>query len=167
MKNCPYCGNNNVNEINDYKWKGYKVNSTVYKCENCKEIHLPSDAISKIELINRRISGLLLPEEIKKYREKINQTQADIAKSLGVGLKTYLRWENGYVYQTKEHDDDLRNYFEQELNRIERKESASEWIDTLAQGTHPRFNYLLATHSNSQLSKKQQKVIVKILSDHE
>ena len=167
MNKCPYCESKKVSSIDNYQWKGHSIVSDVFKCEHCKEIHITSEAVKEIEEINRLVSGLLLPDEIRSNRKRISKTQQEIAAALGIGIKTYLRWENGHVYQTKEHDNQLRQYFDNEIYKIEKRESTSEWIETLASGTNPRFNFLLATHSKSKLNPEQNKKIKDILKNRE
>lgn len=167
MNKCPYCESEKILSIDNYQWKGHKILSDVFKCDNCNEIHITSAAIKEIEEINRLVSGLLLPDDIKNTRKRIGKTQLEIAATLGIGLKTYLRWENGHVYQTKEHDNLLRQYFDNEICMIERRKSTSDWIETLASGTNPKFNFLLATHSKSKLNPEQNKKIRDILKNRE
>lgn len=166
MKNCPYCSSDKIVSIEQYNWKGHKVKSEVFECKNCKEIHIPNTAIKEIEEINRLVSGLLLPEEIRLHRIKVNKTQQEIADSLGIGLKTYLRWENGHVYQTKAHDNQLRQYFEDKLYELEKQESTSKWLDKLTKGTLPKFPYVIAAHSKGRLNPELNKKIRKIFKKH-
>lgn len=166
MKNCPYCSSDKIVSIEQYNWKGHKVKAEVFECRNCKEIHIPNTAIKEIEEINRLVSGLLFPKEMKRYRDKVNKTQQEVADALVIGLKTYLRWEKGYVYQTKDHDNRLRQYFEDELYKLEKRESTSKWLDMLTKGTIPKFPSVIAAHSKSRLNPELNKKIREIFKKH-
>ena len=42
-----------------------------------------------------KIAGLLTLAEIKAARTRLGLTQVEMARQLGVGDKSYTRWENG------------------------------------------------------------------------
>lgn len=51
-----------------------------------------------LELIDRtkaRRMGLILPEELKSLRERLDLSQDEISDLLQIGAKTYTRWETG------------------------------------------------------------------------
>jgi DNA-binding XRE family transcriptional regulator len=56
----------------------------------------------------RRRQGLLTPAEIKAVRERTGLSQEAIAHWLGVGEKTYTRWETGKSVQNKANDSLIR-----------------------------------------------------------
>ena len=59
------------------------------------EYFLSDEAIRKIDRVKARLMGLLLPSEIKELRARFNKTQADMCAILGLGAKTWARWETG------------------------------------------------------------------------
>ncbi|MDY0274772.1 MAG: type II toxin-antitoxin system MqsA family antitoxin [Desulfomicrobium sp.] len=85
---------------------------TEYHCELCDETFLNREDERKVERMaiefRREVDGLLAPSEIKKIREKLSCTQVELAKLLGVAEKTFARYENGTVTQSKSMDIALR-----------------------------------------------------------
>ena len=57
---------------------------------------LTPEAMLQIENIKARHMGLLLPDEIRALREKLNKTQSEMADLLQIGDKTWTLWENGW-----------------------------------------------------------------------
>jgi hypothetical protein len=58
-------------------------------------------------MLDRQL-GLLLPEEIRYVCEKTGLSAVNMSLLLGVGEKTYTRWENGRSLQTKASDTLIR-----------------------------------------------------------
>ncbi|HTI70749.1 MAG TPA: helix-turn-helix domain-containing protein [Candidatus Limnocylindria bacterium] len=56
---------------------------------------LTPDSLELIERTKTRRLGLILPEELKALRERLELTQEDISELLQIGAKTYTRWEAG------------------------------------------------------------------------
>ncbi len=52
--------------------------------------------------------GLLAPAAIRRVREKTGLSAVDMGLMLGVGEKSYTRWENGRSLQTKASDTLIR-----------------------------------------------------------
>jgi HTH-type transcriptional regulator/antitoxin MqsA len=52
--------------------------------------------------------GFLTDEDIKRIRKKLGFTQEEMAERLGVGLKTFARYETLSVRQSKAMDNLLR-----------------------------------------------------------
>lgn len=63
--------------------------------ETTGEYFLSDEAIRKIDRVKARLMELLLPSEIKELRARFNKTQADMCAILGLGAKTWTRWETG------------------------------------------------------------------------
>lgn len=59
------------------------------------EYFLSDDALRELDRVKARYMGLLLPSEIKELRQRFNKTQADMCSILGLGAKTWTRWETG------------------------------------------------------------------------
>jgi putative zinc finger/helix-turn-helix YgiT family protein len=58
--------------------------------------------------IYRKKHGLLSAEEIRALRERLDLTQADLARLLRLGANTVSRWESGRNVQTAAMDILLR-----------------------------------------------------------
>jgi putative transcriptional regulator len=82
--------------------------ATWMECENCGQQMLPAALDRKLEELSMLRQGLLLPVQIKSIREKLGLTQTAIADRLGVGEKTYARWESGRSMQNKSSDNLIR-----------------------------------------------------------
>lgn len=78
------------------------------KCPKCNEEFLPQEALDRIEIEKYQKLELLTPAEIKTIREKLGFTQEEISDLLGVGKKSYFRWENGLSIQNKSIDKYIR-----------------------------------------------------------
>jgi HTH-type transcriptional regulator / antitoxin MqsA len=77
-------------------------------CGTCGEEELPPELVARIEAERYRLEGLLSPTELKDVRARIGLSQRDMAKLLGVGEKTFTRWELGLSSQTKSMDNLIR-----------------------------------------------------------
>ncbi|PIE00033.1 MAG: hypothetical protein CSA81_14145 [Acidobacteria bacterium] len=117
--NCPFCNAENsviqktISQEFEYKeqkkiFDEYKV----YECSQCLEqFERPEDnkdVEKQIIAFQRKVDGLLLPEEIKELRERLGLTQKDFAALLGVGEKSFTRYERGTVVQGRSMDNQLR-----------------------------------------------------------
>lgn len=117
-KNCPLCGEKTFTEmhgefrmdpppnipggtivIRDASWQ---------HCESCGEDILSHELDEAIDSERYRRLGLLSPEDIRRVREKTGLSAVDMSHVLGVGEKTYTRWENGHSLQTKASDTLIR-----------------------------------------------------------
>ena len=78
------------------------------ECDNCGEVILDDEAMSAIEAARRKGLGLLTPQEIRALRVHLNRTQAAMSDLLGIGEKTYCRWESGAYMQSEGFDRYLR-----------------------------------------------------------
>lgn len=115
---CPMCGKNSLTEKHgEYRFEppeaipggAIVVPDTMwYECGACHE-QIVSPALEQaIERERCRRLGLLTPEEIKAVRERTGLSAVDMATLLGVGEKTYTRWENGRSLQNKSNDTLIR-----------------------------------------------------------
>lgn len=82
--------------------------ATWRECANCGEQLLSAELGRKIEELSMLRQGLLMPAQIKAVREKLGLTQTAMAERLGVGEKTYTRWESGRSMQNKSSDNLIR-----------------------------------------------------------
>jgi putative zinc finger/helix-turn-helix YgiT family protein len=81
---------------------------TWQKCAACGEELLDDSALSKIEAARYQAEGLLSPSEIRGLRKRLRKTQTEMSALLGVGRKTYCRWESGSYRQNSASDRYLR-----------------------------------------------------------
>lgn len=77
-------------------------------CRECGEEELPPELIARIEAERYRLEGLLSPAALKLVRARVGLSQREMAKLLGVGEKSYTRWELGLSQQTKSMDNLIR-----------------------------------------------------------
>ncbi len=119
IKDCPFCGAvSSVTEENTtqtFEYKGQKLACENYKVRECTEcgesFELPDDNLEherRILNFRRQVDGLLLPDEIKALRESLRFTQKDFAALLGVGEKSFTRYERGSITQGRSMDNLLR-----------------------------------------------------------
>lgn len=83
-------------------------NATWMECDNCGEQMIPAALNRRLEDLSIQRQGLLPPTQIKAIREKLGLSQAEMAERLGVGEKTYTRWESGRSIQNKSSDNLIR-----------------------------------------------------------
>ena len=80
----------------------------VPRCGKCQAISIDDEADQQISAAFRREARLLSPEEIRRGREKLGQTQKQFANLLGIGEATVSRWETGAQIQQRAMDRFLR-----------------------------------------------------------
>jgi len=78
------------------------------ECVSCGEQILGAKLEAALEEVRYKRLGLLRPEEIKEVRERAGLTQTDMAQFVGVGQKTYTRWESGRSLQNRSSDNLIR-----------------------------------------------------------
>ena len=59
------------------------------------EIYLNGEALAKLDQVKARYEGIMLPDDIRRLRERFGLSQAEISNALGLGGKTWTRWETG------------------------------------------------------------------------
>jgi putative zinc finger/helix-turn-helix YgiT family protein len=118
-KLCPMCGKgrlldqNGAFETNYLDRKGAKQTLVVpnvqrLRCESCNEEIIDDAATRQIEAARRTAMGLLSASEIRDLRLRLGKSQAQMSKLLGIGEKTYCRWESGSFIQSVAFDNYLR-----------------------------------------------------------
>jgi putative zinc finger/helix-turn-helix YgiT family protein len=117
-KKCPMCGEPTlVERSGEYRMEpppnipgGVIVirDASWLHCTSCKEDILSSELDAAINRERYRRMGLLPSNEIRRVREKTGLSAVDMSHLLGVGEKTYTRWENGRSLQTKASDTLIR-----------------------------------------------------------
>lgn len=115
---CPICGHGQLSEqviTENFQYKGRKFsipNYCIFSCDSCAEKIVSNQTLRETEKIltdfRRTIDGFLTSKEIKAIRKKFGKTQIEMADMLDVGKKTFARYENGQVTQSKAMDLFLR-----------------------------------------------------------
>jgi putative zinc finger/helix-turn-helix YgiT family protein len=91
-------------------------NVTWLECKDCSEVILDDQSMSTIEAGQRKARGLLTPQEIRALRERLDKTQKGMSELLGIGEKTYCRWESGSYIQSEAFDRYMRLLISNESN---------------------------------------------------
>lgn len=74
----------------------------VDRCDHCGEIVFPGDTTRFIESIVADQTEQLTPRELERIREDLGvATQDEMSTDLGLGLKSYHKWESGKQYPTR------------------------------------------------------------------
>ena len=115
---CPQCGEETLREMHgEFRFEppanipgGTIVipNARWLHCPSCGESIIPGELSKALDRERYRRLGLLAPEEIRRIREKTGLSAVDMSHLLGVGEKSYTRWENGRSIQTKASDTLIR-----------------------------------------------------------
>lgn len=71
------------------------VKVLAYRNPRDGEIYLDGHALTKLDDVRARYMGLLLPEQLKDLRHRLDLTQREMSELLQIGEKTYTRWESG------------------------------------------------------------------------
>lgn len=116
--NCPVCSKGSLSEqviTEEFEYKRKKIqvpNYHVFSCDKCKEELVSPITIRETEKtltdFRRKVDGLLTSDEIKAIRKKIGKTQIKMSSMFGYSPKTFARYENGQVTQSKSMDVLLR-----------------------------------------------------------
>jgi len=115
---CATCGNVTMDDQHgdfSYEWPAeLSRKPSVFRgadwreCRNCGAVLLSPSLIERIETKRYKIAGLLTPVEVKAARIRLSLTQVQMARQLGVGDKSYTRWEKGLSIQSKAMDTLIR-----------------------------------------------------------
>jgi putative zinc finger/helix-turn-helix YgiT family protein len=103
-----------------------------FRCDSCGEYILDSAAESRISAVQRAEMGLLSATDLQRFRNKLGKSQEAIASLLGLGKKTWCRWESNDHFQSEAFDRFLRLLIEVpsnvemlELIRTQKQEGAT------------------------------------------
>ena len=115
---CPLCGKGVLkDEVRDHETffregthniKLVVKDLRVKRCTECKEEFMPKEALERVQAEKHKRRGLLTMEQLKEIRLRLGYTQVEMAELLGVGKKTYLRWEKGLYLQNTSMDRYIR-----------------------------------------------------------
>ena len=94
-----------------FRGKELTFRAETFKCSECgyKEPTTEQSARKQVKLADeyRKGEGLLTSNQIRECRNRLNLTQAELAKKIKVGIVSIKRWENGVV-QSRSMDQLLR-----------------------------------------------------------
>ncbi len=114
---CPICGSGPLKATKnkeDLEYKGHilSLELTSYSCDVCHESFFDNEEMKAnqktVKDFHRSVDGLLTSDEIKKIRQKYGLSQREFARILGVGEKSFTKYELGLVGQSRGMDNLLR-----------------------------------------------------------
>jgi HTH-type transcriptional regulator/antitoxin MqsA len=114
---CIMCGQDCATEQRENRTVdvgGYSVTlpDVYFHCSACDEKYhtgIQSKNFDKALIeARRRREGLLSGADIRRIRQSVGLSQAQLESALGIGAKTVIRWENNVGIQSKTVDDVLR-----------------------------------------------------------
>lgn len=115
---CPICGNETLGSRHgEFRFEppanipgGVMIvpDADWLECSSCGDRILSNKLDRELDLLRYDRLGLLRPEAIRAVREKTGLSQEAMAFWLGVGEKTYTRWEAGKSYHNKSSDNLIR-----------------------------------------------------------
>ncbi len=74
----------------------------VERCDHCGEIFFPGETTRFIESVVAEQTEQLTSRELERIREDLGvATQDEMSEVLGLGLKTYHKWESGRQFPTR------------------------------------------------------------------
>jgi HTH-type transcriptional regulator/antitoxin MqsA len=136
---CPICGHDGLNKkvvTEKFEYKGETFdypNYVIYQCPSCKEAVVDKKSMKEsgraIRDFYRQVDGLLTSKEIYRIRKfKLCLTQDKASEVLGGGAKSFARYENNEVIQSKPMDNLLRilDADPSKLGLIEEKEEVEK-----------------------------------------
>ncbi|MGA2171516.1 MAG: type II TA system antitoxin MqsA family protein [Sedimentisphaerales bacterium] len=141
------------------------------ECASCKERILSLELEKSLENERYHRLGLLTPKEILSIRERAGLKQKEIAEKIGVGEKTYARWESGHSLHNTSSDNLIRLFardaglFEQveAERRPNRNQQVKQYIEELRK-IQTQNKLAIAAHGK-ELNSEQQAIIHKLLKE--
>ena len=73
----------------------------VEKCDACNEMLFPSESSRYIEQALAQETEQLTPAQLEEIRKRLGVDQTEMSKILGLGGRTYHRWEKGTQYPSR------------------------------------------------------------------
>ncbi len=155
MKTCPVCGCKSLEKMQGAfsfsppeSISGESIviqDSEWFRCSECEEVLIPPRLREQLDEARYSALGLLSPKKIQEIRVKAGLTQKEISEILGVGEKTYTRWESGRSIQNKSSDMLIRLF----------DKNPDMFLDVLAQ-KKPDRNIVIADYIRSIKDVKGQ-----------
>jgi len=150
-KACAVCGMGNLREITgafstqiegpDGHVMTLSVPDVTWRhCDSCGEDLLDNEESAKVTRAHRAALKLLTAEEIRSIRQRLGKTQAEMGELLGIGEKTYCRWESGTHFQSEAFDRYLRLLEMPEV--VDRLNEIRLYKEGLAETAASKFQYI-------------------------
>ena len=105
---CPCCGEGSVRTLKrDYIaaiGEGQKLsvpNVEMEVCDKCGEEILSLESARLVDDAIAEHTERLTTDELREIREQFELDQTEMSEALGLGNKTYHRWENGTQYPSR------------------------------------------------------------------
>jgi putative zinc finger/helix-turn-helix YgiT family protein len=105
---CPCCGEGTLHfTVKDYLAKigeGQTIkipNIQMEACDKCGEEILSLESAREVDLAIAEYTDRLTPAELMAIREGFDVDQTEMSEALGLGSKTYHRWEKGSQYPSR------------------------------------------------------------------
>jgi putative zinc finger/helix-turn-helix YgiT family protein len=105
---CTCCGEGTLRSLNrDYLapiGEGQKIkipNVSMEVCDKCGEEILSLEAAREVDSAIAEYTDRLTPKELTALREGFGLDKTEMSEALGLGGKTYLRWEQGSQYPSR------------------------------------------------------------------
>jgi putative zinc finger/helix-turn-helix YgiT family protein len=165
-KACPACGIGVLEEITgkfsaqidgpDGQTMTLSVPDVTWRhCDSCGEDLLDDHASARVTRAHREALKLLTAEEIRSIRHKLGKTQAEMGELLGIGEKTYCRWESGTHFQSEAFDRYLRLLDMPEV--VDRLNEIRLYKEGSAKTAFSKFHYIedLSPYENVSESRKR------------
>lgn len=116
---CPLCGKGHLHEqvgefrsdfvTDDGKRRDVIVPQiTKLVCDQCGEYILDPQSEERIAAAQRKALGLLGADDLANFRKSLGKSQEGISELLGLGKKTWCRWESNDYFQSEAFDRYLR-----------------------------------------------------------
>lgn len=71
-------------------------------CDHCGEVIFPGETVQFIESVVAEKTEQLTAQELKRIREALDvETQDEMSEILGLGAKSYHKWESGAQFATR------------------------------------------------------------------
>ena len=74
---------------------------TMEVCDKCDEEILPLESAREVDAAIAEYTDRLTPGELTEIREAFKVDQTEMSEALGLGSKTYHRWEKGSQYPSR------------------------------------------------------------------
>lgn len=167
---CPKCNREveyktRKNIIKEYKGVKVQVEETIAYCTECGEdivvMDIEKENLNKLYKKYRKITGIISPEDIVKFREKYDISQRELVAILGWGKMTINRYERGAL-PSQSHSDILKAIINNEVLFKEKIEEAYN-MDRINQKLYNNFKDIL----KGSLKSLQKQVINSKLSHPE
>jgi DNA-binding transcriptional regulator YiaG len=123
------------------------------------EIYLNGETLERLDKIKARRMGVLLPTEIRELRRQLDLTQKEMSNVLGIGEKTYTRWEIGKERPSQSLNKMLVALWEGRLNLASlraMRQPVFSWDslvkDSCPCGTEHKPQLIAVTHPEEEIS---------------